>query len=42
MMIGSGVLSVILGYIYKKDGNIYGTTLVHYCFGKFADFLHLL
>lgn len=42
MMIGSGVLSVILGYIYKKDGNIYGATLVHYCFGKFADFLHLL
>jgi len=42
MMFGSGALSVLLGYMYKKDGNIYGVTLVHYCFGKFADFLHFL
>lgn len=42
MMIGSGILSVILGFMYKKDDNIYGVTLVHYCFGKFADFLHLI
>ena len=42
MMIGAGVLSIILGYMYKHDGNIYGITLVHYCFGKFADFLSLI
>ena len=42
MMLGAGVLSIILGYMYKKDGNIYGVTVIHYCFGKFADFLRLI
>ncbi len=42
MMIGAGVLSILLGFMYKKDGNIFGVTLFHYCFGKFADFLLLL
>lgn len=42
MMLGSGILSILLGYMYKKDQNVYGVTIVHYCFGKFADFLHFL
>lgn len=42
MMFGAGALSVLLGYIYKKDENIYGAVVIHYCFGKFADFLHLI
>lgn len=42
MMFGAGALSILLGYFYKKDQNIYGVTIIHYCFGKFADFLHFL
>ena len=42
MMLGAGALSILLGYMYKKDGNIYGVTIIHYCFGKFADFLRLI
>jgi len=42
MMFGAGALSILLGYMYKKDQNIYGVTIIHYCFGKFADFLHFL
>jgi len=37
--LGSGILSVILGLIYKKDRNVYGVTVIHYLFGKLADFL---
>ena len=37
-MLGAGVLSFILGIMYKRDKNIYGISAVHYAFGKFADF----
>ena len=42
MMFGAGILSILLGYMYKEDGNIYGVTLFHYFFGKLADFLSLV
>lgn len=41
-MLGAGALSIILGLIYKKDRNIFGVVLIHYCFGKFADFFRFL
>lgn len=37
--LGAGILSFILGLIYRKDRNVYGVTIIHYLFGKFADFL---
>lgn len=37
--LGSGIMSVILGLMYHKDRNVYGVTVIHYLFGKFADFL---
>ena len=39
MCIGSGVLSVILGVLYKKDKCIWGLVLVHYTFGIVPDLL---
>jgi len=42
MMFGAGVLSVLLGYIYKEDRNIYGVTIIHYCFGMFTNYLNFL
>lgn len=41
-MLGSGILSVLLGLIYRRDRNIYGAAVIHYCFGKFADFFGFL
>ena len=37
-MLGSGLLSILLGLVYRRDHNIYGVAVIHYCFGKFADF----
>ena len=41
-MIGAGVLSFILGLVYRKDRSIFSVWLVHYFFGKFADFLRFI
>ena len=40
--LGAGALSLLLGLAYRKDRNIYGVAVLHYCFGKFADFFHFL
>ena len=41
-MIGAGVLSFVLGLVYRKDRSIFSVWLIHYFFGKFADFLRFL
>ena len=41
-MIGAGVLSFVLGLVYRKDRSIGGVWLIHYFFGKFADFLEFI
>jgi len=35
-MLLAGGLSVILGLLYLKDGNIWGVSIVHFCLGTFA------
>jgi len=32
-MIGAGLLSILLGYCYLKDENIWGVSLIHFVFG---------
>lgn len=41
-MVGAGVLSVMLGYLYLKDGNIWGVSLIHYVFGAAGIMLSLV
>lgn len=41
-MLGAGLLSIILGFVYHRDRSIFSVVLIHYCFGKFADFLHFI
>lgn len=40
-MVGAGVLSVLLGYIYLKDKNIWGVSLIHFVFGTVGVMLGL-
>ena len=40
-MVGAGVLSVLLGYIYLKDKNIWGVSLIHFVFGAVGVMLGL-
>lgn len=40
-MVGAGILSVILGYMYIKDRNIWGVSLVHFVFGTMGAILSL-
>lgn len=40
-MVGAGLLSVVLGYIYLKDKNIWGVSLVHFVFGTMGAILTL-
>lgn len=39
MCIGAGVLSILLGILYKKDRCIWGLVLIHYVFGLLPDLL---
>lgn len=41
-MIGAGILSVILGYCYLKDGNIWGVSLIHFIFGTVGIMMELV
>ena len=41
-MVGAGVLSVLLGLLYLKDGNIWGVSLVHFVFGTFGTMSHFV
>lgn len=40
-MVGAGVLSVLLGYLYLKDKNIWGVSLIHFVFGTVGVMLGL-
>ena len=40
-MVGAGVLSVILGYVYIKDENIWGVSIIHFVFGTLGVALAL-
>ena len=40
-MVGAGLLSVLLGYMYLKDQNIWGVSLVHFVFGAAGAVLAL-
>lgn len=40
-MVGAGVLSILLGYIYLKDKNIWGVSLIHFVFGTVSVMLGL-
>ena len=35
-MCGAGVLSLLLGALYVRDGNIWGVSLIHFVFGTFT------
>jgi len=35
-MLTAGILSLILGYIFLKDDNIWGVSLIHYVIGSFG------
>ena len=39
MCIGAGVLSVLLGLLYKKDHTVWGLVLIHYTFGIIPNLL---
>ena len=39
MCIGAGVLSILLGILYRKDRTIWGLVLVHYTFGLIPNLL---
>lgn len=41
-MVGAGLLSVMLGYIYLKDENIWGVSLIHFSFGMTGIMLSLV
>lgn len=41
-MVGAGILSVILGYVYVKDENIWGVSIIHYVFGTMGVALALV
>ena len=40
-MVGAGILSVILGYVYIKDENIWGVSIIHFVFGTLGSALAL-
>ena len=40
-MIGAGLISVVLGFMYLKDENIWGVSLVHFVFGTLGAVLSL-
>ena len=41
-MLGAGVLSFVLGLIYRKDRSVFSVWLIHYFFGKFGDFFRFI
>lgn len=41
-MVGAGVLSIVLGYLYLVDKNIWGVSLIHFVFGSFGLMLGLI
>lgn len=41
-MIGAGILSLILGYCYIKDENIWGVSLIHFVFGTLGFLMELV
>jgi len=41
-MLGAGVLSVLLGYCYMKDENIWGVSLIHFVFGTVGVMMELV
>lgn len=41
-MVGAGVLSVLLGFLYLKDENIWGVSIVHFVFGMTGTMLSLV
>ena len=41
-MVGAGALSVLLGYLYLKDRNIWGVSLVHFVLGSMGMILTLV
>lgn len=40
-MVGAGVLSILLGYIFVRDKNIWGVSIVHFVFGTMGAVLSL-
>lgn len=42
MMIGSAILLGALGFIYKKQGCIWGVSIIHYFLGEAATFLRFI
>lgn len=40
-MVGAGLLSALLGYMYLRDKNIWGVSLVHFVFGTMGALLTL-
>lgn len=41
-MLGAGLLSVLLGYVYVKDRNIWGVSIIHFTLGTVGVMLHLV
>ena len=41
-MCGAGALSLLLGALYIRDGNIWGVSLIHFVFGTFGVMSHLV
>jgi len=41
-MVGAGLLSVLLGYCYLKDENIWGVSLIHFVFGTVGVMMELV
>lgn len=41
-MLAAGVLSFVLGYVYLKDENIWGVSIIHYALGMVGIMLELV
>jgi len=41
-MLGAGLLSVLLGWCYLKDENIWGVSIIHFVFGTVGTILELV